>query len=115
MTRSCVPALVKVMPWPALMVTLVFPEKLKADMVIVAAPLEVGVVALAVGWTVLVGALEPLVAVGLVLAVELEPPQAASSRRQARTPSGAQHVTRAGVVREREDNFDDNIYPSWWS
>src|SRR5258706_12989784 len=69
MTKSCVPLLVKVTAWPAFIVTLVVPEKLDVDRGMVAAP--------------------------LVPAVELLPPQAASSRRQAMTPSVGHQVTRA--------------------
>src|SRR5260370_34578202 len=50
MTRSCVPLRVKVTDWPALIVTLVGPEKLNVAREMVAAPLAAGAVAPAGGW-----------------------------------------------------------------
>src|SRR5258708_5429772 len=81
MTRSCVRLLVKFTDWPALIVTVVGPEKLNVAKEMVAARLGGGVGATGVGWAVSVGAGVAGVAVGLVPRVEELPPHAASRKR----------------------------------
>src|SRR5579884_3323472 len=94
MTRSCVPLLLNVTAWPALMVTSAFPVKFIAPMVMVAAPVvpppEGTEVAVGAGVSVGIG-----VSVGAPAA--LVPPQAASSSTAARVASAARRWGRRAI------------------